>query len=85
MKNQMNFNGSHRFNRSLKIHIYIDVRRKYIEVDIYIYIYIHIKTKHTNDTKVKLVFKNKLNEKRYYIPLYLIFYIYINKHKNIFI
>ena len=43
----MNFNGSHRFNRSLKIHIYIDVRRKYIEVDIYI----HIKTKHTNDTK----------------------------------
>ena len=45
----MNFNGSHRFNRSLKIHIYTDVRRKYIEVDIYIYI--HIKTKHTNDTK----------------------------------
>ena len=44
---EMNFNGSHRFNRSLKIHIYIDVRRKYIEVDIYI----HIKTKHTNDTK----------------------------------
>ena len=43
----MNFNGSHRFTKNT--YIYIDVRRKYIEVDIYIYI--HIKTKHTNDTK----------------------------------
>ena len=82
----MNFNGSHRFNRSLKIHIYIDVRRKYIEVDIYIYIYIHTyQDKTYKRYKVKLLFKNKLNENRYYIPLYLIFYIYINKHKNIFI
>ena len=80
----MNFNGSHRFNRSLKIHIYIDVRRKYIEVDIYIYIHTY-QDKTYKRYKVKLLFKNKLNENRYYIPLYLIFYIYINKHKNIFI
>ena len=54
----MNFNGSHRFNRSLKIHIYIDVRRKYIEVDIYTY-----QDKTYKRYKVKLVFKKQIKRK----------------------